>query len=54
MDDGSNNNEPEKDFYIILKSPCESTAFGDPNVARVTIINDHRKCISSLSGCRVF
>ncbi len=31
----------EKYFFIILKNPSNTSGLGDPNVARVTIINDN-------------
>ena len=36
----------EKYFFVILKSPDNATTnLGDPSVAKITIISDHRKCI---------
>ena len=30
----------EKDFYVILKNPVGSIELGEPNLARITIIDD--------------
>lgn len=30
----------EKDFYVILKNPVGSAELGEPNLARITIIDD--------------
>ena len=30
----------DKDFYIILKNPAGTTELGEPNIARVTIIDN--------------
>ena len=35
-----NQYEADVDFYIILKTPSGEASLGDPNVARVTIIDD--------------
>jgi len=30
----------EKDFYVILKNPVGSVELGEPNLTRITIIDD--------------
>lgn len=30
----------EKDFYILLKNPVGTAELGEPNLARITIIDD--------------
>lgn len=30
----------EKDFYLLLKNPVGKTELGEPNLARITIIDD--------------
>lgn len=30
----------EKDFYVILKNPMGNVELGEPNLARITIIDD--------------
>ena len=30
----------EKDFYVLLKNPVGKTELGEPNLARITIIDD--------------
>ena len=32
--------ENDCDFYIILKNPLNGTSLGDPNITRVTIVDD--------------
>ena len=38
----------EKDFYVILKNPVGSVELGEPNLARITIIDDDGKLLMTI------
>ena len=40
----------EKDFYVILKNPAGSVELGEPNLARITIIDDDGNLLMSINN----
>lgn len=43
----------EKDFYVLLKNPVGRTELGEPNLARITIIDDDGNDLALYGECEI-